>query len=104
MKPTTSPEFEAECQKHMDRFYARWPDPTLQKKANKALRFLRASDEPLQGKAEGWAAGLVYFAATDGRVTCGIPGVLNAEFSEFMGVSMETTRRRSGRVSDIVLI
>ena len=58
----------------------------------------------LKGKTDGWAAGIIYFAATDGHVPCGVHGVSNAEFSEFMGVPMETARRRSGRVRDIVLL
>lgn len=65
---------------------------------------LRASPEPLKGKTEGWAAGIIYFVATDGHVPCGVPGVSNAEFIQAMGVPMETARRRSGRVRDIVLL
>ena len=48
--------------------------------------------------------GVIYFAATDGHVPCGVLAVSNAEFAEFMGVPMETARRRSGRVRDIVLL
>lgn len=104
METTTSPVFEAECQQHLDRFFGQWPNQILQERANKVLRMLRASPEPLKGKAAGWAAGVIYFAATDGRVPCGVPHVSNAEFSQFMGVPMETARRRSGRVRDIVLL
>lgn len=99
-----SPEFEAQCRRHLDRFFVQWPDAAMQQRANKTLRLLRASEEPLKGKVDGWAAGIIYFVATDGRVPCGVPRVLNAEFSEFMGVPMETARRRSGRVRDIVLL
>lgn len=99
----TTVTFEQECQEHLDRFFARWPNQHLQEKANRALRMLRASIKPLKGKTEGWAAGVIYFAVTDGRIPCGVPEVSNAEFSEFMGVPMETARRRSGRVRDIVL-
>lgn len=100
----TSPVFEQECQQHLDRFFAQWPNDILQEKANKVLRMLRASPKPLAGKTEGWAAGIIYFAVTDGHVPCGVPGVSNAEFAGFMGVPMETARRRSGRVRDIVLL
>ena len=103
MKPTTSPEFESECQQHLNRFFVQWPNPILQEKCNKVLKLLRASDKPLLGKIEGWAAGIIYFTANDGKYPCGVPGVLNAEFAAFMGVPMETARQRSGRVRDIVL-
>jgi len=101
---TTTPAFEAECQRHLDRFFAQWPNEILQKKAEKVLRMLRASPEPLKGKTEGRAAGIIYFVATDGHIPCGVPNVLNAECAEFMGVAIETARRRSGRVRDIVLL
>lgn len=101
---TTTITFEQECQEHLDRFFARWPNRLLQEKSNKALRMLRASSEPLKGKTEGWAAGVIYFAATDGHIPRGVPEASNAEFSAFMGVPMKTARRRSGRVRDIVLI
>ena len=99
-----SNEFETQCQRHLDRFFAQWPDKAMQEQANRALRMLRASEKPLKGKAEGWAAGIIYFVANDGHFPCGVPRVSNAEFAEFMGVPMETARRRSGRVRDIVLL
>lgn len=98
-----SPDFEAACRAQLDRFFEAYPDATMQKLAIKALRMLRASEKPLRGKAEGWAAGIIYFVATDGHFPCGVPNMLNAEFAQFMGVAMETARRRSGRVRDIVL-
>ena len=96
--------FEDECRRHLDRFFKQWPDATMQEQANKVLRMLRASEKPLKGKPEGWAAGIIYFVANDGHFPCGVPRVSNAEFAEFMGVPMETARRRSGRVRDIVLL
>jgi len=101
---TVAPDFEQECQRHLDRFFVQWPNEILKEKAGKVLRMLRASPEPLKGTAQGWAAGIIYFAATDGHVPCGVPGVSNAEFAQAMGVPMETARRRSGRVRDIVLL
>jgi hypothetical protein len=100
---TAAPGFEEACQQHMDRFFVQWANPQLQARANKVLRLLRASPKALKGKTQEWAAAIIYFAATDGHVPCGVPGVSNAEFSEFMGVPMENARRRSGRVRDIVL-
>jgi hypothetical protein len=98
-----APGFEEACQQHLDRFFVQWPNALLQERANKVLRLLRASPKPLQGKTQGWAAAIIYFAATDGTIPCGVPGVSNAEFAAFMGVAMETARRRSGQVRDIVL-
>ena len=104
MNAISTEAFEAACQQHLDRFFGRWPDKQMQQRANRALRMLRSSEKPLQGKPEGWAAGIIYFVATDGHVPCGVPGVSNTEFAAFMGVPMETARRRSGRVRDIVLL
>jgi hypothetical protein len=100
----TISDFEAACQAHLDRFLSEHPNSVDKERVHKVLRMLRASPKPLQGKAEGWAAGIIYFVATDGHIPCGVPGLLNAEFAEFMGVPMETARRRSGRVRDIVLL
>lgn len=99
-----TPEFEAACRAHLDRFFAEHPTSVDQLRAYKILRLLRASEKSLKGKPEGWAAGIIYFVATDGHVPCGVPGVSNAEFASLMGVPMETARRRSGRVRDIVLL
>lgn len=98
-----TPEFEAQCLRHLDSFFVQWLDRNMQERANKVLRMLRAGPKPLKGKTEGWAAGIIYFVATDGHFPCGVPNMLNAEFAQFTGVAMETARRRSGRVRDIVL-
>ena len=45
-----TPEFEAVCRAQLDRFFAARPDATMQKRAMKALRMLRASEKPLKGK------------------------------------------------------
>ncbi|MCL2639659.1 MAG: hypothetical protein FWD53_02325 [Phycisphaerales bacterium] len=96
-------EFEQDCQRHLDRFFLQWPNQVMQKRANRALRLLRATEKPLKGKTEGWAAGLVYFVTTDGRFPCGVPGVLNAEFEKFMSVNMNTARKRAAQIREIVL-
>jgi hypothetical protein len=57
-----------------------------------------AADEPLAGKTEGWAAGIIYGVANLGRHPCGVPGVFNSEFEKFFGVPMETVRRRAANV------
>ena len=70
--------------------------------AMKVLRLLRASESPLAGRIEGWAAGIIYAAATYDRPPVGIPGLLNREFKELMGVSTSTTRQRAARVRELV--
>jgi len=87
---TLSLDFENQCRVLVDSFFAAHPDPFIQARAHKAMRLLRASEKPLKGKVEGWAAGVIYFAATDGRIHCGVPGLLNRECETFTGVSMGT--------------
>ncbi len=97
-----SHRFEEECRTCLDRFFKAYPNAVLQARANKALRLLRASEKPLKGKPEGWAAGIIYFVATDGHVPCGVPDILNADFAALMNVSMETARHRAARVKDVI--
>jgi len=99
----TTPEFEAACQALIGKYFAAHPNPAMQKQATKALRMLRSSEKPLKGKAEGWAAGILYAVANDGRYRCGVPGLLNAEFEQFMGVTMSTARYRAARVMELVM-
>ena len=98
-----SPEFEADCRALLGRFFATCPDATMRERAHSALRLLRASEKPLKGKVEGWAAGIVYFVTTDGRFPCGVPDMLNADFEQLMRTSMGTARYRAARVREIVL-
>lgn len=98
---TISTEFESACREHLDRFFATYPNAVMQQRALHALRLLRAAEKPPAGKAEGWAAGIIYAVATDGRVRCGVPGLLNSEFERFMGVTMSTVRYRAARVREL---
>lgn len=98
-----SHRFVEECRSCLDRFFKAYPDAGLQTRAYKARRLLRASEKPLKGKPEGWAAGIIYFVATDGHVPCGVPGVLNAEFEELLNVSMKTAQYRAARVKELVM-
>ncbi|MFI5380763.1 MAG: hypothetical protein ACHRHE_15800 [Tepidisphaerales bacterium] len=98
-----SPEFEAECRAIVDRYFAACPDATMQQRAHRALRLLRASEKPLKGKAEGWAVGIIYFVSTDGRIPCGMPDMLNSEFEQFMGITMGTARYRAARVRELIV-
>jgi hypothetical protein len=86
------------CREELGRFFAVYPNPALHERAAKALRLLAAGDKPFAGKPEGWAAGAIYAVANLDRQACGVPGLLNAEFTEFFGVSMETVRRRAANV------
>jgi hypothetical protein len=89
---------EKACRESLDRFFASYRDSGMQKGAMKTLRFLAAGDDPMGGKPEGWAAGIVYFLATREGRACGVPGILNADFEQFFGVSMGTARKRAAQV------
>jgi len=90
--------FEDACREHIDRFFAAHPDSAMQERAHKALRLLRTIEPPPRGKPEGWAAGVIYAVFNDGKIPVGVPGVLNSEFEQLMGVTMSTTRKRAERV------
>ncbi|MEI8194373.1 MAG: DUF6398 domain-containing protein [Phycisphaerae bacterium] len=93
--------FEADCRAGLDRYFAAHPDPVMEQRAMKVLRLLRTSEKPLKGKVEGWAAGIIYAIATDGRKPCGVPGLLNSEFKQLMGVTMSTTHYRAARILEL---
>ena len=99
-----TPDFEAACRAQLDRFFAAYPDATMQTRAMKALRMLRASEKPLKGKVEGWAAGIIYAVGTYDRPPVGVPGVLNADFEKIMGVTMGTARHRAARVMELLTL
>ena len=63
-------DLESACRQHLVRFFAAHPDAVLQKRALRAVRFLRLGDEPLTGKPEGWAAGIIYAVASQDRPAC----------------------------------
>lgn len=48
--------------------------------------------KPMTGNPEGWAAGIIYALVNQDRQACGVPGLLNSEFSAFFGVTMGTIR------------
>ena len=95
------PGFEVECRAKLDQFFAAYPDALMQQRAMKLLRLLRTSEKPVKGKADGWAAGIIYAIATDGRQPCGVPGLLNADFEQVMGVTMSTTRYGAARIMEL---
>ena len=95
---TAKQEMQRQCRAELDRFFATYPNPALQRSAAKALRFLVASDERLHGKPEAWAAGIIYALANRDRRPCGVPGMLNDEVEQFFVVSISTVRRRAAQV------
>ena len=70
---------QSQCGEQMDRFFASYRDPAMQRATMKAVRFLAAGDVPMGGKPEGWAAGIAYFMANREERACGVPGILNAD-------------------------
>jgi Domain of unknown function (DUF6398) len=101
MESTTKQSNEsvlATCRERLAEFFAGYRDAALEQRAQKALRFLATSERPLAGKPEGWAAGIIYAVANLDRQACGIPGLLNSDFIDFFGVSMETVRKRAANV------
>jgi hypothetical protein len=101
METTTKQSNEgvlATCRDRLEDFFASYRDAALKERAMKALRLLSASEKPLAGKPDGWAAGIIYAVANLDRQACGIPGLLNSEFIDFFGVSMETVRKRAANI------
>jgi hypothetical protein len=97
-------DLQNQCRKHLDRFFTSYCDTKMQRAAMKALRFLAAGDEPMRGKPEGWAAGIIYALANRDRRACGVPGMLNAEVEEFFGITMGTVRKRATQVERAIEI
>ena len=95
---TTNSDAERQCREHLDRFFASYRNAALKRSCQKALRFLTALDDPVRGKPEGWAAGIVYAVANRYCRPCGVPGILNADFERFSGVSRSTIRKRAAQV------
>jgi hypothetical protein len=97
-------DLESACLANLVRFFAAHPDAALQKRVLRALRVLRISDKPLAGRAEGWAAGIIYAVTNQDRQGCGVPGILNQEFEVMMGVSMNTARKRAAQVKQLMTL
>jgi len=92
------------CREHLERFFAGYDNPELRDRALKAVRFLAAAEKAPAGNPAGWAAGIVYAMANRYCIPCGVPGLLNAEFTAMMGVSMETVRTRAAQFNRIIEI
>lgn len=92
------------CRESLERFFHDHPDVATQRRALKALRLLAACDEPLRGKPEGWAAGIIYCLANRDRQACGVPGLLNSEVEALFGVSIGTVRRRAAQIERLLAL
>ncbi|MFA6187603.1 MAG: hypothetical protein WC770_10405 [Phycisphaerae bacterium] len=88
---------EQACQRILAAFFVKYPNPDLQAEANRILKEFLAQKIPMKGKPSGWAGGIVYAAANRCRRACGVPGLLNKEYAQFFGISMETIYRRAAR-------
>jgi hypothetical protein len=102
MMNTTNRDVELECRDFLNRFFDRYCDDTLRKRALKALRFVMSSDKQLLGKPAGWAAGIVYALCNRYRNACGVPDLLNKDLEEFFGVKMGTIRERAAKVNGLL--
>ena len=78
-------------------FFARHPNPALKAKTLQAMRAVQRNVACPAGNPSGWAGGILYAAANDGKTPVGIPGLLNSEVEKFFGVTMGTIRRRAAR-------
>ena len=98
----TNQDGELACRELLECFFADHPNVAVQKRVQKALRFLTADSKPLAGKPEGWAAGIIYAVTNRDRQACGVPGLLNSEFEALFGVSMGTIRRRAAQIAELL--
>ena len=57
---TDNIEFRRLAQTHLDRYYGAHPNIDQQARAHDALRFLASDDQPVKGKPDHWAAGILY--------------------------------------------
>jgi len=92
------------CQESLERFFGQHPDAATQSRALKILRLLTACEEPLRGNPEGWAAGIIYWAANHDRQACGVHGLLNSEVEALFGVSMGTIRKRAAQIERLLAV
>lgn len=104
MAETTKPgDFDPmRCSTEIELFCEDRSDALTSAQTQRILRLLKGSDTKLRGNASGWAAGIIYYLANRDRIPCGVPGLLNSEFTAFFKVSMKTVRRRAAAVARIV--
>ena len=100
----TNKTVDPSCQQLLTAFFTKFPDTLLQDEVNHALKRLLAYPTPMAGKPGGWAGGIIYAVANQGRRACGLPGLLNQECEEFFNVSMETIYRRAWQIRRLLAL
>jgi hypothetical protein len=85
-------------------FFTRFPNPRLQVEVNRALKRLLTCKILMPGKPGGWAGGIIYALANQGRRACGVPNLLNKEFEEFFNVSMGTIYKRAWQIRRLLVL
>lgn len=84
-------------------FFTRFPNPRLQVEVDHALKRLFSCKILMPGKPGGWAGGIIYALANQGRRACGVPNLLNKEFEEFFDVSMGTIYKRAWQIRKLLV-
>ena len=92
------------CQQLLAAFFTKYPNARLQIKADQALKRLLAHQIPMPGRPGGWAGGIIYALANQGRRACGVPGLLNQEFEDFFNVSMGTIYKRAWQIRRLLVL
>lgn len=95
----SGPVFERTCRQLLDSFFQRYPSEALRLAAHRGLTILLTRRPSWPGKPGGWAAGLVYAMSSIGA---GVPGVLNSDLEEALGVTMSKVYKRAARIKKIV--
>ena len=92
-----------DCRRFLAAFFTKFPNKHLQVETGRILKKLLARAIPMPGKPAGWAAGIIYATANQGRKSCGIPGLLNQECEDFFDVSMGTIYRRAAQIMALLV-
>lgn len=89
---------DQDCRQLLAAFFTKFPSNLLQTETNRVLKSLLDCKIPMPGKPGGWAGGIIYAVANQGRRACGVPGLLNQECEEFFKVSMGTIYKRAAKI------
>jgi len=88
----TAPTFVETCNRLYAGFFEKHPNNALRDLVNRTLPLVVKRQESFPGKAEGWAAGILFAVASRG---CGVPDVLNSDLEKAFDVKMSTIYKRS---------
>ena len=92
------------CRQLLARFFKQFPHIHLKSDTNRVLKMILAQQIPMLGKPGGWAGGIIYAVANQGRRPCGVPALLNKECERFFNVSMSTIYKRAWRIRRFLII